>query len=230
MRYDSRGLERSALRTIHTQALLFDMDGVLISSAGADERCWLQWARLHGMEADFDTRVTHGRRSIDTIHMLRPDLDAVEQVRILEEFDAEDSDGLCVLPGVLPLLASLPPERWAVVTSASERLMRQRLGAAGVPIPANIVTADHVRNGKPHPEPYATGARLLGVEPAACVVIEDAPAGVASARAAGCRVLAVLTSHLREDLVGADWIVPSPACVRAGIADSGAIELRLTQA
>ncbi len=194
---------------IFAKALLFDMDGVLVSSTGADERCWMRWARLHGMEETFDTRATHGRRCIDTIRALRPDLDAEAETRLLDQFDAEDGDGLRVLPGVLTLLATLPPERWAVVTSASERLMRQRLGTAGVALPSVIVTGCHVQHGKPHPEPYLAGARLVGAAPGECIVVEDAPAGVRSAKTAGCRVIGVLTSHAADELRDADWIVPS---------------------
>ena len=143
------------------RGILFDMDGVLISSTGADERSWLRWARLRAMEENFSIQATHGRRTVDTVHALRPDLDPLEELRILEDYDAEDRRGLLVLPGVLPLLAALPLEKWAIVTSASDRLMSSRLNFAGVPIPPVFVTAERVVHGKPHPEPYQLGATLL---------------------------------------------------------------------
>ncbi|CAN5482613.1 HAD family hydrolase [soil metagenome] len=197
------------LITFQTQAILFDMDGVLISSTAADERSWLRWAVLHGMESTFSMQSTHGRRAVDTLAALRPDLDPAVEVAILEDFDAEDLNGILILPGVERLLASLPANRWTIVTSASHRLMVNRLGHAGLPSPRTIITADMVVHGKPHPEPYLAGARALDLDPKDCLVIEDAPAGVAAGKAAGCKVLAVLTSHTAEDLVGADWIIPN---------------------
>jgi sugar-phosphatase len=191
------------------RGILFDMDGVLISSTGADERSWQRWARLREMEETFSIQATHGRRTVDTVRALRPDLNPLEELRILEDYDAEDRRGLLVLPGVLPLLAALPLETWAIVTSASDRLMISRLTFAGVPIPPVFVTAERVVHGKPHPEPYEAGARLLGFSPAECLVIEDAPAGIAAGKAAGCKVLAVASSHDKRELGAADWIVPS---------------------
>jgi sugar-phosphatase len=192
---------------IHLGGLLLDMDGVLISSTAADERGWMQWATLHGMAEDFSLRATHGRRSIDTIRALRPDLDAQHELERLEAFDAEDRSGILVLPGVTRLLAALPAGRWCVVTSASERLMRNRLSVAGLGIPGLYVSGDQVSQGKPNPEPYTQGAAKLGLQPRDCLVIEDAPAGISAGKAAGCRVLAVLTSHTAQELTGADWII-----------------------
>lgn len=136
---------------ITTRGILFDMDGVLISSTGADERCWLRWAKHHNMEGAFSVASTHGRRAVDTLRALRPDLDPVVEQRRLEDYDAEDYTGLIVLPGVKTLLASLPADRWTIVTSATVRLLEGRLRYAGLPIPKVLVPADHVVNGKPHP-------------------------------------------------------------------------------
>ncbi len=204
--------------------VLFDMDGVLISSTGADERCWLQWARHHGMEGSFSVQSTHGRRAVDTLRALRPDLDPVPELRRLEDFDAEDYSGLRVYPGVAALLASLPTERWTIVTSATAPLLKGRMREAGLPTPAALVTSETVEHGKPHPEPYLAGARLLGCAPADCVVIEDSPAGVASGKAAGCRVLAVTNSHAREELLAADWQIDSLEHVRVRVV-AGGVEL-----
>src|ERR1019366_6528908 len=110
--------------TVHVRGVLFDMDGVLISSTGSDEGCWLRWARLHGMEGAFSLQSTHGRRAIDTLRALRPDLDPSIELRRLEDFDAEDLNGVAALPGVQSLIAALPANAWTIVTSASERLMR----------------------------------------------------------------------------------------------------------
>jgi sugar-phosphatase len=212
--------------TILVRGILFDMDGVLISSTGADERCWLRWARHHNMEGTFSLQSTHGRRALDTLRAIRPDLDPVIEQRRLEDYDAEDYSGLIILPGVEKLLASLPGDRWAIVTSATVRLLEGRLDFAGLPQPAVLVSADKVTHGKPHPEPYLTGAKLLGLAPAECLVIEDSPAGVASGKAAGCKVLAVLSSHLRSELNGADWVVDSLEQVSAEQRSDGNLRMR----
>jgi mannitol-1-/sugar-/sorbitol-6-phosphatase len=213
--------------TITARGILFDMDGVLISSTGADERCWLRWAKHHNMEGTFSLQSTHGRRAVDTLRALRPDLDPVIEQRRLEDYDAEDHSGLIILPGVEKLLASLPADRWTIVTSATTRLLEGRLQHAGLPIPKVLVPAERVANGKPHPEPYLAGAKLLGFAPADCLVIEDSPAGVASGKAAGCRVLAVLSSHAQSELTGADWFVASLEQVIATLRPDGAIAIAL---
>ena len=213
--------------TVTVRGVLFDMDGVLISSTGADERCWLRWAKHHGMEGTFSLQSTHGRRALDTLRALRPDLDPVVEQRRLEDYDAEDHSGLIILPGVETLLASLPVDRWTIVTSATTRLLEGRLNYAGLPIPAALVPAEKVVHGKPHPEPYLTGAELLGFAPADCLVIEDSPAGIASGKAAGCKVLAVLSSHTQAELAGADWFVASLEQVSISAQPDGTLSIRL---
>jgi len=213
---------------LHVRGILFDMDGVLISSINSDERSWSRWARLHNMEGTFSIQSTHGRRTIDTLRALRPDLDLAVELKRLEEFDAEEQDGVLALPGARSLIATLPANAWTIVTSDSERVMRQRLPFAGITPPNSIISADHVTHGKPHPEPYISGARILGLAPSECLVIEDAPAGIKAGKAAGCRVLAVLSSHSADDLAGADWIIPSLECVTATRAHDGTIAVRLS--
>ena len=211
--------------SLQVNAILFDMDGVLISSTGADERSWQRWASLRSMEDSFSIQATHGRRTIDTVRALRPDLDPLEELRILEEYDAEDRNGLLVLPGVHKLLAAMPAGRWAVVTSASERLMLSRLSFARVTIPPIYVAAEHVTRGKPNPEPYMLGAKLLGFATNQCLVIEDAPAGIAAGKSAGCRVLAVASSHQEDELSDADWIIPSLESVAVRLEPSGLLKV-----
>jgi sugar-phosphatase len=213
-------------QTISVRGILFDMDGVLISSTAADERCWQRWAKHHRMQGTFSLQSTHGRRALDTLRALRPDLDPVIEQRRLEDYDAEDHSGLIILPGVETLLASLPIDRWTIVTSATVRLLEGRLGYAKLPTPAVLVSADEVDNGKPHPEPYLTGAKLLGFPPSECLVIEDSPAGIASGKAAGCKVLAVLSSHARAELSGADWWVESLEQVTAEQQPDGSLRVR----
>jgi sugar-phosphatase len=148
-------------------------------------------------------------RAIDIVKSLRPDIDAEEGLRAIEDLEMEDLVDLFVLPGVKKLLESLPLERWAIVTSATRRLLLGRLEAAGLPVPERIISGDMVERGKPDPEPYRRGAELLGFPPDECVIVEDAPSGVGAGVAAGGRVLGVLGTHSVEELKEADWIVGS---------------------
>jgi mannitol-1-/sugar-/sorbitol-6-phosphatase len=215
---------------LYVRGALFDMDGVLVNSTGSDERCWLRWAQLHGMEGSFSLHSTHGRRAVDTIRALRPDLDPYVELRRLEDFDAEDPSGSSALPGATALLAALPARSWAIVTSAPVRLAKTRLQFAGIGLPHNFVTADDVFRGKPDPEPYELGARKLGLETSECLVIEDSPAGIKAGKAAGCKTLAVLSSHPIDALVEADWIVPSLDHVFAIPAHDGMIAIHCNSA
>ena len=197
------------LVAVEAKGILFDMDGVLISSIGSVVRCWKRWAKIYGIPDAENYEVPHGVRAIDTVKSLRPDIDPVEGLRVIEDMEIEDTADLKVLPGVKALLESLPPERWAIVTSATKRLMLGRLAVAGLPVPSRIISGDMVERGKPDPEPYRRGAALLGARPEECVVVEDAPSGVGAGVAAGCRVLGVLGTHSREELRAADWVAAS---------------------
>lgn len=146
--------------------------------------------------------------------MLLPHVDAAKELRVIEQLEVEDTEGLILLPGVLDLLRSLPADAWTIVTSATARLAESRLACAGITPPARFITSEMVANGKPHPEPYRRGAELLGLAPQDCLVIEDAPAGVAAGKAAGCSVLALLTTHAPETLTAADWCIPTLADLR----------------
>ena len=199
----------SELVCVKARGILFDMDGVLISSIGSVVRCWRRWAERYDVPNATELEVPHGTRAIDIVKMLRPDIDPAEGLRVIEDFEVEDVSDLTVLPGVKALLESLPPERWAIVTSCTRRLMLARLKAAGLPVPKRVISGDDVERGKPDPEPYQRGAELLGFRPEECVVVEDAPSGVGAGKAAGCRVLGVVGTHSAEDLCGADWIARS---------------------
>ncbi|RXH57532.1 HAD-IA family hydrolase [Granulicella sibirica] len=206
--YETADAPRTALN-IETRGILFDNDGVLISSIKSVVRSWQKWAAIHNIPNADTYEVPHGVRARDIIAILRPDMDADEGLRIIEDIEIADTEGLEVLPGVRELLASLPTDRWAIVTSGTRRLVDGRLGAAQLPIPPNLITADMVVHGKPHPEPYMRGAELLGFSNADCIVVEDAPPGVGAGIAAGSRVLAVLGTHSPEELSAATWIIRS---------------------
>jgi sugar-phosphatase len=190
------------------------MDGILISSIGSVERSWTQWAILRGVDPALALKTTHGRRAVETIAKLRPDLDSETELRVIEKLEIADNEGLTILPGVLELLAALPANRWTVVTSATERLTRIRLAAGGIPVPERLVTADQVTRGKPHPEPFLEGAALLGVSPTECVVFEDSSSGAEAGRAAGCTVVATTFSHPAESLNAAHYLVRDLSGIR----------------
>lgn len=211
---------------LEVRGVLFDMDGVLMSSLGSVERSWHKYALSRDLDPQHAIKIAHGRRAIETIRFLRPDLDDVAELRVIEDLEVEDNEGLVVLPGVQQMLAALPENSWAIVTSATERLARSRLAFAGIKIPRYFITSDAVTHGKPHPEPYLRGAALLGFAPQDCVVIEDAPAGVAAGKAAGCKVLAVLTTHPPDTLLEADWRVATLAEVETVAGSSGRVTLR----
>ena len=187
------------------QAILFDIDGTLVDSTPAVERTWRSWAAARGMDAIL--AVSHGRRSEDTIADVLPPGQRAAAVVELEQMELDDLDSVVALPAAGELLAGLPPERWAAVTSGSRRLMRARLAAAGLPVPAVLVTADDVSQGKPDPAGYLLAAESLGFAAEHCLVVEDAPAGLQAGRAAGAHVLAVATSHPAEGLGPADAVV-----------------------
>jgi mannitol-1-/sugar-/sorbitol-6-phosphatase len=194
---------------LRVRGILFDMDGVLVSSLGSVERSWKTWAESRGIDPALAIRTAHGRRAIETIRLLRPDLNDIQELKWIEDMEVEDNEGLEILPGVKPILDVLPEKYWTVVTSATERLARVRMADGGIPVPARIVTADMVTKGKPDPEPYWRGAETLGLRPEDCLVIEDSASGAKAGHAAGCKVLATLFSHSIESLSAADWIVRS---------------------
>ena len=204
----------TTISTIQAEGLLFDMDGVLISSIGSVVRCWRQWCRLYNIPNADTFEVPHGKRAIEIVHSIRPDIDAEEGLRVIEDIELADVADLRVLPGVVDLLRSLPAHRWSIVTSATRRLLIGRLEAAGLPMPDRIIAAEDVEHGKPAPDPYLMGAELLGFAPEDCLVFEDAPAGVAAGVAAGCRVLGVLGTHTPQELTGTTWITPTLESVR----------------
>ncbi|PRX92277.1 sugar-phosphatase [Allonocardiopsis opalescens] len=202
------------------EAVLFDMDGTLVDSTAVTVECWTRWAAEYGVGREEFARVhAHGRPSAEIIADLLPAGEVAAANRRIEELEVAAAEGVRVLPGTRELLAALPARRWAVVTSCTAPLAEARLAAAGIE-PPELVTADDVARGKPDPEPFALGARRLGAEPGRCVAVEDAPAGLASARAAGMVAIAVATSHSPEALT-ADVVVTDLRSVRARVEPDG---------
>ncbi|MBS2965418.1 HAD-IA family hydrolase [Actinocrinis puniceicyclus] len=189
-------------------ALLFDMDGTLVDSTASVLRGWRTVsAEFPVPPALFDAVPRHGRPAVEILADLLPRELIPAAAARLDELERTDTGDVVALPGAAGLLAAAPPGRWAVVTSAGRALAGARLAAAGIDAPL-LVTIDDVSRGKPDPEPFLLGAKLLGVPPQRCLVFEDAPAGLAAARAAGAATVAVATTHpagaLDADLVLAD--------------------------
>jgi sugar-phosphatase len=188
-------------------AVLFDLDGVLVDSTHSVERQWRIWAEEINVAPDKVLEIAHGRRTIEVVRLLAPHLDAEAEVRKIERREADDIDGVNVMPGAAALLASIPTENWCVVTSGTHYLATSRLRHAKLPLPRVLISADDVRQGKPHPEPYLKGARGLGANPAECLVIEDAPLGIRAAHAAGMKAIALTSTFSADELAEADAVV-----------------------
>lgn len=202
------------LRRISRAGILFDLDGVLVHSAEPVRRAWRQWAREHGLSERVVLEAAHGRRTVDTVHALAPQIDAGAEAARLEAEQSEDTDGVTAGAGAAALVASLPPGSWAVVTSGTRRLALARLAAAGLPPVASLVCAENVAEGKPSPQGYLLGAARIGLPPDECVVFEDAVAGIDAGHAAGMSVVAVAGQRPAGELASADVIVNELSEVR----------------
>ena len=200
---------------INAAALLFDLDGVLIDSTPAVARVWRSWALEHGFDPEEVVGRAHGRPSLTTVREYLPNADHEAENREVERREIADLDGVVPLPGALELLASLPADRWTIVTSCTRPLAEVRIKAAGLPLPEKMITSNDITQGKPHPEPYLKGAAVLGFPAARCVVFEDVPAGVRAGKAAGARVITFTTTFQESVLLeaGADWILRNCANV-----------------
>lgn len=209
---------------IHADALLFDNDGTLISSMESVYRCWSRWAQEYGITAEeFAAVELHGRPAAEIAADLLPPEKIAEAVARIEELEVSDvAGGVVLLPGTRELLESLPTERWAVVTSATRALGEARLAEVGLR-PGLVIAADDITRGKPDPEPFLLAADKLGVDPARCVVFEDAPAGLQAGRAAGMKTVALTTTHQASELPAglADVVVKDLSAVSAQATEGG---------
>jgi sugar-phosphatase len=195
------------MKTFDCAAVLFDLDGVLVDSTGSVTRQWRRWAEEHNMDPQRVLEIAHGVRTIEIVRRLAPRLDAEAEVKRIEKREADDQEGVAVMPGAAELLKALPEGHWCVVTSGTRYLATARLKLANLPIPNVLVSADDVSKGKPDPEPYLMGAKLLGMKPAECLVIEDAPAGIRAAHAGGMKAIAITSTYPASELQEADAVV-----------------------
>lgn len=175
-------------------AILFDLDGVLVDSRQCVEKLWVDWAEHRGIDPGLVLCDLHGKRAVETVRRVAPHLDADAEAAELAETEAGLTQGLAQIPGAADLLRSIPMGDWAIATSGSRATATTRLNFGRLPFPAALVSSEDVGKGKPDPEPYLLAAKKLGVDPTRCVVVEDAPAGIQAGKAGGMRVVAVLSS------------------------------------
>lgn len=194
--------------TLRAEALLLDMDGTLVHSTTEVETVWRLWCQSHRLDPEPVLAMCHGVRSREVIRALAPQLDLAREVALLDELEIQHARVAEPIAGARTLLGALSPARWALVTSASQRVARHRLASAGLPLPRLLIGAEDVVRGKPDPEPYLLAARRLGLAPADCLVFEDSPAGICSALQAGCQVVQIGGDKRLDDGVRArleDW-------------------------
>jgi mannitol-1-/sugar-/sorbitol-6-phosphatase len=189
------------------RAVLFDLDGVLVNSAQLVERTWRRWAAQHRLDPERVISMAHGRRTIETVCLVAPHLAASDEVAALELSEATTTEGVYEVPGARELLEPLPLEVWAIVTSGIRTVATLRIRYTNLPMPRVLVCADEIQHGKPHPEGYLTAAMRLGRAATDCVVVEDTPAGLEAARAAGMRAIGVCGTYAASSLAIADLIV-----------------------
>lgn len=199
-------------------AFLFDMDGTILDSSAASERVWGDWARENGIP----TPPYHGRRVEDTMSDLGASgIDPQKAAAEITERELVDLEGVVPIPGAIEFLKSLPSGKWAVVTSAPKELALRRIAAAGLPQPKAIIAAEDVKRGKPKPDPFLAGAKLLSVDPARCLVFEDADAGIHAAEAAGASVVVITHTNsatLQNRPAVADYLGLSTSLVEGSLA------------
>ena len=189
-------MPETSLPTRPLAALLFDMDGTIISSIASAERVWSRWAEAHGLDVASFLPTIHGVRSVETIRRLNlPGVDPEAEADAITQAEMEDVGDIVAIPGARAFLEALPRDRWAIVTSAPRALAARRLAAAGMPVPATMVAAEDVAQGKPAPDCFLMAADRLGVAAPDCLVFEDAPAGIRAAEAAGASVVVVTATH-----------------------------------
>ncbi|GGX88215.1 HAD-IA family hydrolase [Streptomyces hiroshimensis] len=209
-------------------ALLFDSDETLVSSLQSVQHVWSRWVESYGMtlEEAMARVEVHGRPAAEIVAALLPAEKVAEGLRRLVDAEVADAlaGGVTPVPGAAALLASLPEDRWAVVTSSSRRVAETRLAQAGIHPKFLITSDDDITHYKPHPEPFLLAAERLGVDPSRCVVVEDAPAGLAAGRAAGMATVALTTTH-RPDQLRADATVADLTAVSARVDEAGDLEI-----
>ena len=213
---------------ITTRALLFDMDGTLVNSTAVVERVWGRWARSHGIAFERFAARIHGCRAVDIMAMMAPaGIDQQKELRQVDATELKETDGIVPVAGAVELIASLPRDRWALVTSAAPDLALARMTAAGLPMPQTMVTALDISAGKPDPACYRLALERLGLGAGEAIVFEDAPSGLAAGHAAGCRTIALATTSASEQLDHEEWLPDLSALRLDAVLPDGSLRLRV---
>jgi sugar-phosphatase len=216
---------RLLFRQCRFRAILFDMDGTMLTSIAASERVWSAWARKHGLNVETFLPTIHGVRPIETLQRLNlPGLDLAEEVRALESAEIEDLKDIEAIAGIAAFLHSLPADRWAIVTSATKELAARRLAAAGLPMPPLLVSSEDIRFGKPAPDGFLLAADRLGQPIEACLVFEDSAAGIQAAEAAGAAVVVINATH-RHPMEAPHLSIPGFETLQVRLTADGALEI-----
>ncbi len=191
------------------EAILFDLDGVLVDSRACVEKHWKQWALRNDLDPEYVLSNIHGKRIHENIRLLTPHLNPEEESQWISSREQFDTDGVHEIEGAKDLLNSLNGNLWAIATSGNFHTANTRITHTHLPKPKVLITADDVKEGKPNPEPYMKAASNLGIKPCSCLVIEDAPSGIKAAKSAGMSCIAVATTHAASLLKKADCVIHS---------------------
>lgn len=208
-----------SVERLSCQALLFDLDGVLVDSKECIETSWRDWAARHGVDVAAILDLAHGRRAVEVIRMVAPALDADHEAALLAEREASATTGLLAARGALELLSGIPTGNWAVVTSAVRRVAEHRLRCANLPTPSVLICAEDVARGKPDPEGYLRAARRLTAAPSDCIVVEDAAAGIDAAREAHMRSIGIASTQPVKTLARASAVASALSSLNVTVDD-----------
>ncbi len=205
--------------------LIFDVDGVIADTEAVNARASIKvFADLFGVEGvvrkDFEAGLGRGAEEyvkaaarIHGLELTEEQINKATQLRQEYFLKVLSQEPLPPFPGVLELMDKAMKEknfRLAIATSGTLEKSRAVLEAANVPYRKMVyINGDHVKNKKPDPELFLLATERIGIEPADCVIIEDAPNGVQAAKAAGAKCIAVTNSTNAKNLREADLICDS---------------------
>ncbi len=185
------------MKTFECDAIIFDMDGTLIDTNECIEYVWKKWGEKYNVEIK---EVLHGITALESVKILAPHLATKEMAQELEDMVLQEADKIKLIPGSKELILKLPKDSWTIATSATIEIVNTDFDVVGLPVPDQLITAEKVKNSKPHPEPFIKAAELLGTTPDKCIVFEDSLSGIEGAHKSGATVIGITTTHPKEKL------------------------------
>ena len=192
------------MKTIECKAIIFDMDGTLIDTKDCIEKVWKKWGEKYNIMIK---EILHGQTAIESLKILAPHLATKEIATELENMVLNEADKVKAIPGAREFIAKLPENSWTIATSATIEIASTNFKNINIPIPNEIITAEKVSNGKPHPEPFIKAAELLNTTCAECIVFEDSLSGIESGSRSGATVIGLTTTHAEDELTLADYTI-----------------------